>query len=118
MTLRQSLRALYHCAAELVPWQLVRTVRGRDYDAAVLAAADALAEHEEQFETYEPLASPPYPPVGVGPAADDNPTPAAGHPDPRGAHYSYTPEPRAVRCLCGALFRNYDAYKTHFDNTQ
>lgn len=64
MTIRQSLRGLKHLAADLIPWQLVAAVRGRDYNTAVLAAADALADAEAEYETLEPPAGvEPHPPV-------------------------------------------------------
>ena len=54
MNPRQFLRALKHLAGDVIPWQLVATVRGRDCDAAVLAAADQLADAEAEYETLEP----------------------------------------------------------------
>ncbi|MGB0877566.1 MAG: hypothetical protein ACPGXI_10970 [Mycobacterium sp.] len=67
MTLRQSLRSLGYLIAEFIPWQAVDVVRGRDYDAAVLAAADALADEEAEYEVLEPPAEvePPHPPVAA-----------------------------------------------------
>lgn len=56
MTLRQSLRSLFHVAREFIPLQAVDVVRGRDYDRAVLAAADALADAEAEYETLDPPA--------------------------------------------------------------
>ncbi|MCH9731638.1 MAG: hypothetical protein K0U84_18510 [Actinomycetia bacterium] len=67
MTLRQSLRSLGYLIAEFIPWQAVDVVRGRDYDAAVLAAADALADEEAEYETFEP-------PVVVEPHSPAAPT--------------------------------------------
>lgn len=67
MTVRQFLRNLCYTAADVIPWQAVDVVRGRDYDAAVLAAADALADEEAEYETLEPPVGvePPHPPVAA-----------------------------------------------------
>lgn len=54
MNLRQFLRNLGHLVGELLPWQAVDVARGRDYDAAVLAAADMLADAEAEYKTLEP----------------------------------------------------------------
>ena len=65
MNPRQFLRALKHLAGDVIPWQLVDVRRGRAYDAAVLAAADQLADAEAEYEVLPepPVEVEPHPPV-------------------------------------------------------
>ena len=98
MNPRQFLRNLRHLVSHLIPWQLVDTVRGRDYDAAVLAAADMLADAEETYEALEPgccvfcgaTVSSTIPPVDDRPAGVEFPPdpPPAGHPTRRDLTYA------------------------------
>ena len=61
MNPRQFLRAMKHLAGDVIPWQLIDVLRGRDYDRAVIDAADQLADEEVEYETLEPH----VPPAGV-----------------------------------------------------
>ena len=54
MTIRQTLRAIGYFVADYIPWQAVDVIHGRDYDAAVVRAADYLADLEEDDEVWEP----------------------------------------------------------------
>ncbi|BBY84202.1 hypothetical protein MPUL_53600 [Mycolicibacterium pulveris] len=93
MTLRGACRALGYVLADVgqvVPWQALRCIGGRDLArrqaraAFAHDAAEGLSEVEAETEVHEPGLSPAAgASTGGSPAgAESPPAPPAGHPDP------------------------------------